>query len=109
MRQNIASLVIDAETLKAIDGTLAIMVGGDAKAFETVKPILDKMGASVVLVGDIDLAGLYAGFIRFKLPLSAEFKRQIIDGNPSLLLWPEEFFDSKWNPMNRQSGQAAGA
>ena len=38
---------------KAIDGTLAIMVGGDAKAFETVKPVLDKMGASVVLVGDI--------------------------------------------------------
>lgn len=38
---------------KAIDGTLAIMVGGDAKAFETVKPLLDKMGASVVLVGDI--------------------------------------------------------
>lgn len=62
-----------------------------------------------VLVGDIDFAGLYAGFIRFKLPLSAEFKQQIIDGNPSLLLWPEEFFDSKWNPMNRPSGQAAGA
>ncbi len=38
---------------KAIDGTLAIMVGGDGKAFETVKPILEKMGASVVLVGDI--------------------------------------------------------
>lgn len=38
---------------KAIDGTLAIMVGGDQKAFETVKPILEKMGSSVVLVGDI--------------------------------------------------------
>ncbi len=38
---------------KAIDGTLAIMVGGDAKAFETVKPLLEKMGSSVVLVGDI--------------------------------------------------------
>lgn len=38
---------------KAIDGTLAIMVGGDANVFETVKPILDKMGASVVLVGDV--------------------------------------------------------
>ncbi|MCL2092883.1 MAG: 2-hydroxy-3-oxopropionate reductase [Treponema sp.] len=38
---------------KAIDGTLAIMVGGDKKTFEKVKPILDKMGSSVVLVGDI--------------------------------------------------------
>ncbi len=38
---------------KAIDGTLAIMVGGDAAAFETVKPILEKMGSSVVLAGEI--------------------------------------------------------
>jgi len=38
---------------KAIDGTLAIMVGGDSQTFDTVKPILEKMGASVVLVGDI--------------------------------------------------------
>ena len=38
---------------KAIEGTLAIMVGGDAQAFATVKPILEKMGTSVVLVGDI--------------------------------------------------------
>ena len=38
---------------KAIDGTLAIMVGGDVKAFETVKPILEKMGSSVVHCGDI--------------------------------------------------------
>ena len=38
---------------KAIDATLAIMVGGDKDVFEKVKPILDKMGSSVVLVGDI--------------------------------------------------------
>lgn len=38
---------------KAIDATLAIMVGGDQETFDTVKPILDKMGSSVVLVGDI--------------------------------------------------------
>jgi 2-hydroxy-3-oxopropionate reductase len=37
---------------KAIDGTLAIMVGGDKAAFDKVKPILEKMGSSVVLVGD---------------------------------------------------------
>jgi 2-hydroxy-3-oxopropionate reductase len=38
---------------KAIDGTLAIMVGGDRDTFEKVKPILEKMGSSVVLVGDV--------------------------------------------------------
>jgi len=38
---------------KAIEGTLAIMVGGDINAFETVKPILEKMGSSVVRVGEI--------------------------------------------------------
>ncbi|MCL2130633.1 MAG: 2-hydroxy-3-oxopropionate reductase [Treponema sp.] len=39
--------------LKAADGTLAIMAGGDRKVFEKVKPILEKIGSSVVLVGDI--------------------------------------------------------
>jgi 2-hydroxy-3-oxopropionate reductase len=38
---------------KAIDGTLAIMVGGKADIFEKVKPILLKMGASAVLCGEI--------------------------------------------------------
>jgi 2-hydroxy-3-oxopropionate reductase len=38
---------------KAIDGTLAIMVGGKAEIFEKVKPILARMGASAVLCGAI--------------------------------------------------------
>jgi 2-hydroxy-3-oxopropionate reductase len=38
---------------KAVDGTLAIMVGGAQEVFEEVKPILDVMGASVTLVGEI--------------------------------------------------------
>jgi 2-hydroxy-3-oxopropionate reductase len=38
---------------KAIDGTLAIMVGGEARPFETVKPILEKMGSSVLLTGPV--------------------------------------------------------
>ena len=38
---------------KAIDGTLAIMAGGEQETFDKVKPILEKMGSSVVLVGDI--------------------------------------------------------
>jgi len=38
---------------KAIDGTLAIMVGGDQKVFDEVKPVLEKMGSSVVRVGNV--------------------------------------------------------
>lgn len=38
---------------KAIEGTLAIMVGGKAEIFEKVKPILLKMGISAVLCGEI--------------------------------------------------------
>lgn len=37
---------------KAIDGTLAIMVGGDQKDFDEAKPIFDAMG-SAVLCGEI--------------------------------------------------------
>ncbi|HHY85603.1 MAG TPA: 2-hydroxy-3-oxopropionate reductase [Verrucomicrobia bacterium] len=38
---------------KAIDGTLAIMVGGPRDAFDEVKGILEKMGSSVTHVGGI--------------------------------------------------------
>lgn len=36
---------------KAIDGTLAIMAGGDEKTFEKVKDVLLVMGSSAILVG----------------------------------------------------------
>jgi 2-hydroxy-3-oxopropionate reductase len=36
---------------KAIDGTLAIMVGGSKEAFDRVEPILKQMGSTVVLTG----------------------------------------------------------
>jgi 2-hydroxy-3-oxopropionate reductase len=38
---------------KAVDGTLAIMVGGKPEVFGKVKDVLLKMGASAVLCGDI--------------------------------------------------------
>ena len=38
---------------KAEKGTLAIMVGGKAEAFERVQEVLSKMGATVSLVGDL--------------------------------------------------------
>jgi 2-hydroxy-3-oxopropionate reductase len=38
---------------KAIDGTLSIMCGGDKDLFDEVKPILEIMGGSVVLCGEL--------------------------------------------------------
>lgn len=38
---------------KAIDGTLSFMVGGDEELFNEYKPLLETMGASVVLCGDV--------------------------------------------------------
>jgi 2-hydroxy-3-oxopropionate reductase len=35
----------------AIDGTLSVMVGGDADAFERARPILEVLGSTVVYVG----------------------------------------------------------
>ena len=38
---------------KAIDATLAIMVGGKPEIFEKVRPVLEKMGSSVILTGPV--------------------------------------------------------
>lgn len=38
---------------KAIDGTVSFMVGGKQEVFDTYKPVLEKMGASVVRCGEI--------------------------------------------------------
>lgn len=38
---------------KAIDGTLAIMVGGTQEVFDKAKPILQKMGSTVTLTGPV--------------------------------------------------------
>ena len=38
---------------KAIDGTLSFMVGGKPEVFAKVKPVLEAMGASVVLCGEV--------------------------------------------------------
>ncbi len=38
---------------KAVDGTLAIMVGGDQATFEKVEPLLKLMGSSAVLTGGV--------------------------------------------------------
>lgn len=51
-----------------------------------------------VLVGDIDKAGMFTAFVKFKLPVKSEAKGRLLAGDPDVLLWPEEFFDQTWNP-----------
>ncbi|MFC5713872.1 2-hydroxy-3-oxopropionate reductase [Thalassorhabdus alkalitolerans] len=54
--QEIEAQFIDAPVSggepKAIDGTLSIMAGGEEAAFNKVKPILDRVAGSVILVGE---------------------------------------------------------
>jgi 3-hydroxyisobutyrate dehydrogenase len=38
---------------RAVDGTLAIMVGGDARDFEEARPVLSVMGANIIHVGPV--------------------------------------------------------
>ena len=38
---------------RAVDGTLAIMVGGDARDFEEARPVLSAMGANIIHVGPV--------------------------------------------------------
>jgi len=38
---------------KAVDGTLAIMAGGDAAAIERVRPLLEKLGGRIFLTGPL--------------------------------------------------------
>jgi len=62
----------------------------------------DQRLVGYVLVGEIDTAGLYTGFIRFKFPLDPEVKEKLMAGQPSILQWPEGFFDDQFNPVGAQ-------
>lgn len=44
---------VSGGTIGAVNGTLTIMAGGEASAFNRVKPILDALGARVTHVGDV--------------------------------------------------------
>lgn len=51
-----------------------------------------------VLVGDIDKAGLFTAFVKFKLPIDDVTKGRLMSGDPDILLWPDAFFEETWNP-----------
>jgi 2-hydroxy-3-oxopropionate reductase len=58
-KKNVAILdaPVSGGEVGAIQGTLSIMVGGDETVFAEVKPILEKMGKSVVRVGSVGAGG----------------------------------------------------
>lgn len=51
-----------------------------------------------VLVGDIDFAGMYTSFIKFKFKVDAHTRRKLSEGEPDVLMWPDDFFNKAWNP-----------
>lgn len=51
-----------------------------------------------VLVGDIDMAGMYTAFVKFQMAVPEEAKKQILAGEPDVLMWPDDFFKETWNP-----------
>lgn len=59
IKKNVAMLdaPVSGGEIGAIQATLSIMVGGDEGVFNEVKPILEKMGKSVVRVGGIGAGG----------------------------------------------------
>ncbi|MDD3312019.1 FAD-dependent oxidoreductase [Pseudodesulfovibrio sp.] len=51
-----------------------------------------------VLVGDIEMAGMYTAFVKFQMAVPEEAKKQILAGAPDVLMWPDDFFKETWNP-----------
>ncbi|WP_272699753.1 NAD(P)/FAD-dependent oxidoreductase [Desulfovibrio sp. Fe33] len=51
-----------------------------------------------VLVGDIDMAGMYTAFVKFQMAVPEDAKKQILAGEPDVLMWPDDFFKETWNP-----------
>jgi len=51
-----------------------------------------------VLVGDIDMAGMYTAFVKFQMAVPEDAKKQLLAGEPDVLMWPDDFFQETWNP-----------
>ncbi len=62
-----------------------------------------------ILIGDVDHAGFYTGFIRFKLELSHESKSDMLTGAPSPLDWPEELLQAELTLGGAHAGGRAVA
>jgi len=51
-----------------------------------------------MLVGDIDMAGMYTAFVKFQMVVPEDAKKQVMAGEPDVLMWPDDFFKETWNP-----------
>ncbi|MBK8446755.1 MAG: NAD(P)-dependent oxidoreductase [Micropruina sp.] len=52
-RVNVLDACMSGGVAKAVDGTMSIMCGGDAEVFARVRPLLDVVGGTVELMGDV--------------------------------------------------------
>ncbi|MGE4506088.1 MAG: NAD(P)/FAD-dependent oxidoreductase [Desulfovibrionaceae bacterium] len=57
----------------------------------------DDVLVGCILIGEIDHAGIYTSFIKNKFKLDAEAKKEIIDGTPSPVHWPEDYIQQMQN------------
>lgn len=48
-----------------------------------------------ILIGDVDHAGFYSSFIRFRFPVDEEARQKLINGTPCPLDWPPDFFEQR--------------
>lgn len=48
-----------------------------------------------ILLQDVDMAGFYTGFIRFRITLDAKAKEALLQGKPSPLDWPESLIEAE--------------
>ncbi len=55
----------------------------------------DDMLVGCILIGEVDRAGLYTGFIQNRIPLTPEMRAQVLAGTATPLIWPEELFAAK--------------
>jgi len=53
--------------------------------------------AGCILIGDIDAAGFYTSFIKNGFKLDDNAKDQLMGGDPSPALWPDEFIEGMMN------------
>ena len=54
-----------------------------------------------VLVGDVDKAGRFTGYIRNQIPVAQQVKLHLQNNRPTPLEWPEDLFQRRWNPQAR--------
>lgn len=52
-RVNVLDACMSGGVAKAVDGTMSIMCGGEPAVFERVRPLLDVIGGTVELMGDV--------------------------------------------------------